>query len=201
MKKLIFLDTETTGLVGARMIELAYATGSDKKPKCIRVKPPVPIELGAMAVHHIEDIELADCLPFKERADYGQLKELFENNIVIAHHAIFDIGVLERESILVQEFIDTKEIARALYPTAENHKLQYLRHYLGCRVSGLAHSAAGDVQVLQAVWNEMSKVGFDHGRFTRTVSPHMRLPAHELPSVISESKPSLLRTTSKSILE
>lgn len=158
---LIFLDSETTGLKDSRLIELGYQLHGATVPTVIRCKPPIPIELGAMAVHHITPKMLKGEEVFVDRADYKDIKELFEHSdtVAIAHHAMFDIGVLEREGIRIHSYIDTKEVAKELYPKAECHQLQYLRYMLGCEVTGDAHSAGGDVAVLKAVWEAL--IAFD----------------------------------------
>lgn len=153
--KHIILDTETTGLNNSRLVELAYSI--DGAITFLRCKPPIAIELGASAVNHIVDEDVAHLLAFKDRPDYEAIKELLENNIVVAHNASFDLGVLEREGIVCKNFVCSKELAKAVYPDASSWSLQYLRHYLGIRLDSLAHSAAGDVQVLEAVWKKLNE--------------------------------------------
>lgn len=171
--QLLFIDTETTGLKNSRLIELGYLL-NDGLVTIVRCKPPIPIELGAMAVHHITTKMLKGEVAFAERTDYKNIKELFEHRdtVVVAHHALFDIGVLEREDIRIQRYVDTKEVAKALYPKAECHQLQYLRYMLGCEVEGDAHSAGGDVAVLQAVWERLCAFDGEKSvveRFIKTV--------------------------------
>lgn len=169
-KPLLFVDTETTGLGKCRMIE--YAQVSEKgNPIVFRVRPPVPIEIGAMAVHHILERDVADLSLFSEMPEYDMVSKHVEDNILVAHHAYFDMDVLEREGIEVHTFIDTKEMAQQLYPEAQQHTLQYMRYYLGLfDIEGVAHSAAGDVSVLRAVFNAMCGDRRDAmiERFTRT---------------------------------
>lgn len=156
----IFLDTETTGFKNCRLVELAYAhtlldTLEFPKVVSFRTKPPIPIEEGALKVHGISEEMLAEEIPFQEREDYEELKSLIEGAIVIAHNASFDIGVLMREGINVGNYIDTQKLARLVYPKAPSHKLQDLRTHLEIDIEGLAHSAAGDVAVLMAVFHKM----------------------------------------------
>lgn len=151
---LIFLDTETTGFGNCRLIELAWMQEGEPL-RAMRVKPPIPIEAQAIAVHGITEAMLEGLPAFELRPEYPVLKELFEKNVVIAHNASFDIGVLAREGIVVDAFIDTRKIAQKLYKNAPNHKLQGLRDYLHLEVEGEAHSAAGDVAVLAALFAQM----------------------------------------------
>ena len=161
---LVFLDTETTGFGQCRLIELGYAytlpnAGTFEIPEIFsfRVKPPIPIEGQASAVHGIYDEMLALELPLQERPDFGNLKEIFESSLVIAHNGPFDRDVLAREGIFVQYLLDTKKAAKAVYPHAPSHRLQHLREHFGLEIEGAAHSAAGDVAVLIALFRQMQK--------------------------------------------
>lgn len=156
MDNVILFDTETTGFGPCRMTELAWK--KDHKDPVIdelRVRPPIPIEDSAAAVHGITNEIVAGLPLFIEDPAYPAIKDLFERSIMVAHYAEFDIGVMEREGIKIDAFICTKKVAKMLYPGAPNLKLQTLREYLNIEVEGLAHSAAGDVAVLFGVFTVM----------------------------------------------
>lgn len=155
MKSLLFLDTETTGLDEGRLIELAYAIESEPI-YTMRVRPPVRIDFDAMMTHHITEAQVINYPNFQETKEYPFIKDTFEDSIIVAHNAPYDIGVLNREGIETGEFIDTLRVAQHLYPESKMHKLQYLRYSLGCNVEGKtdAHSAEGDVRVLMAVFRK-----------------------------------------------
>lgn len=157
MKNLILLDTETTSLDKGRLIELSYGMRGSEIITTVRCKNPVPIELEAMATHFIEEQELEDLPLFKDNPDYRNIKDTIETGIVVAHNAPFDIGVLIREGIHPFDFIDTRRVAKHLFPDAKNHKLQFLRFYLGCKFAAKPqpHSAEGDVIVLKAVFEKL----------------------------------------------
>lgn len=150
---IILLDTETTGLKAPRLVELAYMR--DGALTVIRCNPPKEIEMEARAVHHIDPEDVADLLPFQQRPDYQEIKNLLENNTIVAHNASFDIGVLKNEGITIKNFHCTKILAAKKYPDSPSHSLQYLRHWLGIRVQSLAHSAGGDVEVLALLWEKV----------------------------------------------
>ena len=151
---LVFVDTETTGLGDCRLIELCYSLHG--AVTTLRCKPPIPIELEAQAVHHITPEDVEDLLPFMERPDYQAIKAVLESNTVVAHHAVFDVGVLAREGIVISDYLCSKELAKKRWPEAKSHSLQYLRHYLGIRLPGaVSHSASGDVAVLEHMWRRM----------------------------------------------
>jgi exodeoxyribonuclease X len=152
-RPLVFLDTETTGLEDGRLVEL-YADNGEERA-CDRFKPPVPISIEAMATHHITEKMVENYPPFAGSVAFGILTGMVSEGIIVAHNAPFDIGVLEREGVKVGEYIDTKRIAQRLLPDFPSHSMQYLRYAIGLEVEAEAHSAAGDVKVLKAVFSEL----------------------------------------------
>lgn len=153
---MIFLDTETHDISGARLVELCYWVEGVQEPVVLRCKPPVPIDPGASAVNHITNKMVEMLLPFKEQACYAEIKELLENDTIVAHNAIFDVSVLWHEGIEVNDFICTKSLAQRKWPNAPKHNLQYLRYWLGLEVEAAAHTSEGDVRVLRALWGAIN---------------------------------------------
>lgn len=151
----IFFDTETTGLKEPRLVELAYSI--DGRPiQSFRCKPPKDIELDATVINGIRNKDVEMLQPFNEMACYQEIKELFENNTMVAHNAVFDVGVMANEGIFIQDFICTKNMARTVFPDAPSHRLQHLRYWLDLDVEGQPHSATGDVVVLMALYDAMA---------------------------------------------
>lgn len=148
----IFLDTETTGFGKCHLVELAWKSPSDRFIRELRVKPPIPIEDKAASVHGISNEMVQDLPLFIDHINYPFLKQLLENNIVIAHNAKFDIDVLAREGITIENFICTQKVAKTLWPELKSHSLQNLRESLDIQVAAVAHSAVGDVAVLAALF-------------------------------------------------
>lgn len=156
MKPLLFLDCETTGLDGSRLVELAWS--EEHTPvQSLRVKPPVPIEIEASAVNHISNRMVESLCSFQEHPSYQEIKDLIEASTVVAHNAHFDIGVLNREGIYPTHFIDTKRLATYTHPEIKKQNLQYLRYALDLEVEAQAHSATGDVHVLMALFYVLSQ--------------------------------------------
>lgn len=150
MKNLLFLDTETTGLGDTdRIVQIATKFVGDSFTGIFYVKPPVPISFEAMATHHITREKVEYEPPFSEIAK--EIQEAINDRIVVAHNAEFDIGMLKREGIEVGEYICTKKVAQHLFDE-ESYRLQYLRYKYDLRVDGEAHSAEGDVAVLEALF-------------------------------------------------
>jgi len=159
-QKLIFFDTETTGNTEEDFLcQLAYKTDSGTFNKLYKPNKKIPPE--ASAVHHITNKMIADKPAFKDSEDYQKIKELFENenNIPIAHNAVFDITMLAHENINVSKFICTLRVARELdkEDKIERYNLQYLRYLLEIEVDATAHDALGDVLVLEELFMRLQK--------------------------------------------
>lgn len=152
----IYLDTETTGLEGPRVVEIAWAVEGGEV-QVLRCRPAKPIELDATVVNGIRNKDVEHLPLFNELPEYPTLKALLEDAIVIAHNASFDIGVLKNEGIIVHNFIDTKTLAMKKWPSAPKHRLQHLRYWLDIDIEGEAHTAAGDVMVLRELWKHLNE--------------------------------------------
>lgn len=157
---LIFIDTETTGAGPKdRLIQVGYRTtdGTDVNELYSTDRP---IEIGAMAVHHITEKMIKDKPLFIGSPAYHDLKERFnKNHIFIAHNAQFDVAMIEKEGLKVGPVIDTLKIARHLDPNEkiDSYALQYLRYLLGIEVKAIAHDAWGDILVLEQLFYRLLK--------------------------------------------
>lgn len=150
--QLIYFDTETTGLEpSARLVQLAYKSSTGKSVSEY-FKPPIPISIGSMAVHHITEKMVADKPAFQGCDTEAELVSLLADHIPVAHNASFDIQILKNENIIIDQHIDTLRLARHLID-CEQYKLQYLRYFLNLDTEGLAHDAHGDVMVLEALFS------------------------------------------------
>lgn len=159
--KLLFLDTETTGTTpDDRMLQLAYRTNDGKHQLNSIYNPGVPINLVAMATHHITEEAVAAAFPFQDSPDFIKLnKILAAGYILVAHNAAFDLRMLAYERIQTDNFIDTLKIVKHLDENCrlECYKLQYLRYLFKVKVSEdvQAHDAMGDVLVLEGVFHRL----------------------------------------------
>lgn len=158
MQNLIFLDTETTGIEATdALCQLAYKTADETV--CELFKPPIKIPPEASAVTHITNKMVADKPAFKDSPLYPRVKALLEdpNAVLVAHNALFDIGMIAREGIVPTQHIDTLRVARYLDKEAKfsMYKLQYLRYALDIEIDAPAHDALGDVLVLEKVFERM----------------------------------------------
>lgn len=157
--RLIFLDTETTGLSKEdRLCQLAYIYDNVVVNELFN--PGRKIDIGAMSIHHITEDMIADKGDFKDSVHYEALQSLLneENSIFVAHNAQFDIGMVEREGITVPRHICTKKIAQYLNadnPDISRASLQYLRYYYGITTEATAHDAFGDITILKEVFYKL----------------------------------------------
>lgn len=158
-KKIIFLDTETTGNEPIKdfLCQLAFKTTDETF--CELFKPPIHIPPEASAVTHITDKHVADKPIFQESNNYRAIKLMLEDPtaVMVAHNARFDQAIIEKEGIVPASVICTLRVARAL--DKENiipqYKLQYLRYYLGIDIEADAHDALGDVLVLEQLYKRL----------------------------------------------
>ncbi len=157
MKKLIFLDTETTGneVDQDRLCQVCYKCEDMISTEYF--KPPLPISVKAMSITHITNKMVEDKPVFKNSPMYLELEKLLTDGVLVAHNAKFDKAILEAEGLTVPTFICTLRIARYLDQDNKipEYNLQFLRYFLDLEIEGSAHDAEGDVSVLYALFNRL----------------------------------------------
>jgi len=185
--RIIFFDTETTGNSdGDRLCQLAMKERYIDEPLVNALyKPPVPISIESMAIHHITERMVAGKPLFEDSPEYPSLKDLFESDevIVVAHNAAFDLAMLAREGIRPKRVICTYKVAYALDPNdaLPNYRLQYLRYLLDLDVEAEAHDALGDVLVLEALFERlMQKMRERHGTEEAALEAMLTISAQPL---------------------
>ncbi len=155
----IFLDTETTGSgTNDRLCQIAFKTVAGATVDEL-FNPDMPISAEAMSIHHITNEMIADKPPFKDSDAYKKLQVLFatDDAVLVAHNAKFDVSMLNRESLYPQRFICTYKLSRYLDKDGviPKYNLQYLRYYLKLNIDATAHSAIGDVLVLEGLFQRI----------------------------------------------
>jgi DNA polymerase III epsilon subunit-like protein len=185
--KILFLDTETTGNSDKdRLCQLAVKERYIDEPLVNALyKPPVPISIESMAIHHITERMVAGKPAFKDAPEYPGLKDLLESDetIVVAHNATFDAAMLAREGIVPHQTICTYKLAYALDPSdvLPNYRLQYLRYLLDLDVEAEAHDAWGDVLVLEALFERLAqKMKERHGTEEAALEAMLAISARPL---------------------
>jgi DNA polymerase III epsilon subunit-like protein len=146
---MIVLDFETTGLQpGYRPVEIAWLEFDSlyKVSESVTslIDPQMPIEPGAQKVHGISSEMLAG-MPTLEEFLQGEHADKFadEHVLVVAHNAAFDLPMFAPFCKKATSLC-TMRLAQALYPTAENHKLQTLASMFAVDVEP-THRAMADV--------------------------------------------------------
>jgi DNA polymerase III subunit epsilon len=171
-ERLIFLDTETTGLdpkLGHRVIEVAGVESIDRRLTGNNfheyIKPDRDIDPGAQAVHGITAEFLADKPKFADVSE--RLAAYLENATLVIHNAAFDVGFLESEFArlrLKPEFlraselvVDSLALARAKFPGKRN-SLDALCERLGVDNSSRnLHGALLDARLLAEVYFSLTR--------------------------------------------
>jgi exodeoxyribonuclease X len=129
---IVIVDTETTGLdpATADIVELATVTVPHMNTFSTLVKPSVPIELQAMACHHITEDMVEDEASIHHAIDTSPL---LKADVLVAHNAIFDKGFINKSNnadLIDKPWVCTWRCARHLWPDSPSHSNQVLRYWL-----------------------------------------------------------------------
>ena len=170
-RSLTFFDVETTGLSvvhGDRVCEFAfihyYEGGRIEHSKLICPRDRLAIQRsvapGAFSTHGISDQTLEFEEAFEENADIIEsLQSIFENTILVAHNAKFDLEFIVMEfnrcnlEIPPLTVIDTLQVARKCMK-AENYKLGNLSKLIGFEGEKF-HRALADVKALEHLFRHL----------------------------------------------
>jgi len=88
----VILDTETTGLYNAEIVEIAIVSHKGEPLLNTLIKPSIPIPAEVTEIHGITDEIVADAPPFSEV--YPRIAEVLENKRILIYNAQFDIKIL-----------------------------------------------------------------------------------------------------------
>ena len=88
----VILDTETTGLRNAEIVEIAIINHVGKILLNTLVKPTISVPVNATAIHGISNEMVADTPSFPDI--YPQIVQAIEGKRVFIYNADFDIGIL-----------------------------------------------------------------------------------------------------------
>ena len=170
IRRIVVLDTETTGLEvarGHRVIEI----GCIEMVRGLRtgrtfhayLNPDRSVPPEATAIHGLRDADLASAPRF---ADIGRpFLEFIHGAVLVVHHAPFDIDFLDAElrragsrrslASFVAQIVDTLPIAQDLHP-GQPHDLRSLcRHYRIDTASDDLHDALADADLLASLYCAM----------------------------------------------
>lgn len=175
-------DTETTGLQGAKAVELAFV---EIDPDTLEIQqswqslidPEIPISPGASHIHGIYDKDVEDAPTIEEFVSVILGGPLEGEAAMIAHNVKFDQPFFEPFLNIKQTFC-TLSLVRRLFPHRppngpENHKLGTMAEYLGLE-PGEAHRAMSDVlTVHQMLIKLLPGTG-------KTLRQHLDIPRHTI---------------------
>ncbi len=167
----IILDTETTGLEpqeGHRIIEIGCYELDRRRPTGRQfheyLNPDRPVDPGAIEVHGLTDVFLADKPRF---ADVAQaLIDFVSGAEVIIHNAPFDVGFLDAELGRLgaawgqlQDYCvvtDSLALARSRHPGQRNSLDALCKRYRVDNSSRTLHGALLDAEILGEVYLAMT---------------------------------------------
>ncbi|MDN3016733.1 ATP-dependent DNA helicase DinG [Paenibacillus sp. BSR1-1] len=154
--KFVVIDLETTGNIpkkGDKIIQFAAVVienGIIINTYSSLVNPQKSIPVFIEELTGINDDMVKDAPLFSEIA--GQVSELLEGAYFVAHNVLFDLSFLQEELIqagfegFYGPVLDTVEMARILYPTADGYKLTDLAERENLN-HDRPHQADSDAQV------------------------------------------------------
>jgi exodeoxyribonuclease X len=155
----IVFDTETTGVKNPGLVEAAWIELESPRDQagrsryCERFNPGKPIDLGAMATHHIMDEDLAECRPSSEFA----LPE--GTQYLIGHNIDFDWRVIGQPPV---KRICTLALARRAWPDLDTHTQSALMYHLDRPNARdklrAAHSANADVEMCMHIFGTVMAI-------------------------------------------
>lgn len=144
---LYIIDTETTGTEDPKLVEVAWLGGNrNENHFCARYNPGKPISLGAMAVHHITDADVAHC-PAAE-----SFKLPADCLYIVGHNIDFDWRVIGQPDV---KRICTLALSRYLFPGLDSYSLGAVLYAklpnLAPVLTRNAHGAMADVLATQTL--------------------------------------------------
>lgn len=142
--QVVILDTETTGLDYAEVIEVAIIDLDGQVLVNQRVKPKGEITDGAYRVHQISAEMLAECPTWDQV--YPRVSEVLKGKKVIVYNAGFDSQVLDYSGYLYQlpELECKWDCAMEAYARYYGEWNAYFGSFKWQRLEGGDHSALGD---------------------------------------------------------
>lgn len=141
------IDIETTGLSKyCKVIEFAALKIRNNKivdQYSTLVNPKCSIPESASCINHIYDDMVKDSKTIKELS--CEISNFLGNDILIAHYAKFDIGVLNRQLVdgIKNYYVDSIDICKQAIDS-KKYSLSYLTNYLNISQKKQSHRALDD---------------------------------------------------------
>lgn len=163
-KKLICLDTETTGFSNEydRIVEIGCTDithgWEDKKSFQKYINPKRSVPAAVVQIHGLTEDFLSQFQEFEHHID--EFLEFIEGSTLIIHNAQFDVNFLNAELArhnrepLKNEVIDTLKIAKTLFP-GKKVNLNALQTYYDINIAREYHGALLDSEILAQIYLAM----------------------------------------------
>jgi CBS domain-containing protein len=161
----VVLDTETTGLDTrkARIVQIGavrIVRGRVVKDTAFStlVDPGGPISRSSVAIHGIDDRQVAGAPAFAEA--YDMLRNFAGDAIVVGHAIGFDMAIMARQcgeagiAFAPAPTLDTTLLAAVAEPALPDAALETLAAWLGVEVTG-RHTAPGDALVTADIFTAL----------------------------------------------
>jgi DNA helicase-2/ATP-dependent DNA helicase PcrA len=156
-------DLETTGLDTKKceIVEIAAVRVRDGRPVAEfhkYVKPRIPIEPGATAIHQVDAAKVENA-PFFEQV-WPEFRDFCGDDVIVAHNGEdFDFPVIRRMAkgmpgVTTLATYDSMPLAYEITPTS--HKLENLARDYGIP-TGRSHSAIDDARTLAGVFARLNR--------------------------------------------
>lgn len=156
----VILDTETTGLYDAEIVQIGIINLQGKTLLDSLVKPTIPIPPEATSIHDINDemVKIAPTFP----EIYPQLAESIENLKVLIYNADFDISILaycRRLHQLKLKPLGLRKRSECLMEWYAQFYGEWSDYYESYKWQPLGgnHDAVGDCQAALSVLEEMAE--------------------------------------------
>lgn len=193
----IILDIESTGLeVGKdRIIEVACVELFDRQPTGeelqVYINPQQLVGEEAIQIHGISNEFLIGKPTFKEC--WREIKEFISNSSIIAHHASFDIQMLNHELHLIGEprisnhIVDTLILARR--KSSNNNSLDALAKRYKIKVERRLHGALKDCYILASIYYFLTIIELEFDTKTQIIeetTKEFNFLSRRNPSILSD---------------
>lgn len=168
----IYLDTETTGLHGAYLVEINIRSRHGSTIFDTLVKPPVPCEAGAERVHGITKEMLENAPTFPEI--YPTLQRILLDKHVIIYNAPFDKSIIE--NCCLHYDLPTFNYLRVscamrYYAQYFGEWSDYWGNYKWQKLPGGGHRAASDTWACYQLVKDMAHPPYCEVKYTRMFPP------------------------------
>lgn len=157
----LILDTETTGLGNAEIVDICVMSRYGQPLLNTLVKPTIPIPEDSTRIHKITDTMVESTPIFPDI--YPRLKELIEEKVVLIYNAGFDFNVIQycckRNNLPEIKFYT--ECAMLWYAQYVGDWHNYYGNYRWQKLPGGGeHRALSDCQCVYRLLAEMAKVDY-----------------------------------------